>query len=68
MEAIDQWVRFAINDLSNANKFVSSMHELDSALNSQNFTVGNILSYEDIAVWAALKSMLHFIVFNFDII
>ena len=44
------------------------MHELDSALNSQNFTVGNILSYADIAEWAELKSMFHFIVFDFDIV
>ena len=68
VEAIDQWVGFAFNDLSNPDKFVSSMHELDSALNSQNFTVGNMLSYADIAVWAELKSMFRFIFFEFDIV
>ena len=64
VEAIDHWVRFAINDLSNHNKFNSSMQELDSALNSRNFLVQDKLTYADIAVWAELKSMFRFIVFR----
>ena len=68
VEAIDHWVRFAINDLSNPNKFVSSMHELDFGLNLQNFTIENMLTYADIAVWAKLKSMFYFIVFDFNIV
>ena len=64
VEAIDHWVRFAINDLSNPNKFNSSMEELDSALNSQNFLVQDKLTYADIAAWAELKSMFRFIVFR----
>ena len=50
VEAIDQWFRFAFNDLSNPDKFNSSMQELDSALNSQNFLVRDKLTYADIAV------------------
>ena len=42
------------------------MQELDSALNSQNFLVQDKLTYADIAVWAELKSMFRFIVFEFD--
>ena len=68
VEAIDQWTRFAFNDLSNPNKFVSSMHELNSSLRLRKFLVGDMLSYGDIAVWAELKSMFHFIVFEFDIV
>ena len=44
VKAIDQWVQFAITDLSNPNKFNSSMQELDSALNSRNFLVGDKLT------------------------
>ena len=68
VEAIDQWVRNAFNDLSNVDKFNSSMQELDFALKSQNFLVRDELTYADIAVWAELKSMFHFIVFKFDIV
>ena len=63
VEAIDHWFQFAFNDLSNTNKFDSSMHELDSTLNSRNFLVKNSLSFADIAVWAELKSMFDFYCF-----
>ena len=42
------------------------MRELDFALNSRNFLVRDNLTYADIAVWAELKSMINFIVFEFD--
>ena len=41
------------------------MQELDSALNSKNFLIRDKLTYADIAVWAELKSMFDFIVFEF---
>ena len=42
------------------------MQELNTKLNLSNFLVQDKLNYADIAVWAELKSMFHFIVFEFD--
>ena len=60
LEMINQWIQLVINNLSNPNKFVLSMQEFDSALNSCRFLVGNMLSFVDIAGWAELKSFLKF--------
>ena len=37
------------------------MLELDSGSNSQNYTIGNMLSFADIAVWSKLKSLFNFL-------
>ena len=63
---IDLWVQFAINKLSNPKKFNLSMQELNAKLNLSKFLVRDKLTYADIAVWAELKSMFRFIVFEFD--
>ena len=42
------------------------MQKLNATLNSSKFLVWDKLTYADIAVWAELKSMFYFIVFEFD--